>query len=283
MSTYIRSLRQVALMTRDLEESLAFWTGAFGLEECYRDDLSAFGLRNALMPIGESFLELLVPVDPGSSGARFLERRGEGLYMAIFEGSDIAGLERALEENQIPVVYRIRRDNYASVHIHPRAMGRVLVSVDEPSEPGSWPPAGRDWRPHVRTEVVNRIIGVGFITDNGDADVGRWHRLFRVAPERYWVQDGLRIANVPLGDSGTFVEFQQPVDPEAPAARYLSRHGPGMYYWALTTPDLDAALARVRSYGVHVIREDRSPGGGRSAWLHPRTTRGVLTELIERR
>lgn len=282
MTTRMGRLRQVALMTRDLEESLKFWSGAFGLEECYRDDLSGFGMRNVLLPIGDTFLELLQVEDRGSAGGRFLDRRGEGPYMAIFEGRDIPGLERWLDENQVRVAYRIDRPDYQAVHLHPKDMNRVLVSVDDPMQPGSWPPAGDTWQAHVRTDVVQRILGVGFITADGDSDVGRWHRLFGVVPERYWVQDNLRIANIPLGD-GSFVEFQQPVDQAAPAARFLDRLGPGMYYLALGTPNLDAAVARVQQHGVQVIREDRNADGGRSAWLHPRTMHGVLTELIERR
>src|SRR5438067_879299 len=100
MPETISSLRQVALFTRDLEESLGFWSNAFGLEECFRDDLSRYGLRNVLLPIGNSFLELLQAEDPGSAGARFLERHGEGLYMAIFQVADVASLERHLAEQQ---------------------------------------------------------------------------------------------------------------------------------------------------------------------------------------
>jgi predicted enzyme related to lactoylglutathione lyase len=56
-----------------------------------------------------------------------------------------------------------------------------------------------------------------------------------------------------------------------------------MYYWALETPDLDRTTKQVVSAGAQVIREDRNSEGGRSAWLHPRSTHGVLTELIERK
>ena len=97
------------------------------------------------------------------------------------------------------------------------------------------------------------------------------------------MQDGLRIAQVPIADSSTFLEFQQPLLADGPAARYLERHGPGMYYWALETPNLDRALERALAQGVTIIREDRTPEVGRSAWLHPRTMHGVLTELVERR
>lgn len=282
MPKHIRRLRQVAAMTRDLDASLKLWSGAFGLEECFRDDLSGFGLVNVLLPVGDQFIELLAPEQPHSAGARFLERHGEALYMTIFEGSDAAALEQDLEANQLPVAWRSTNEEYTSVHLHPKAMSRVLVSVEHPTTPGSWPAAGHDWQRHVRTELISGIAGVGFITDSADADAGRWHRLFGIAPERYWLQDGLRIANAPVGETGGFVEFQQPVDPAAPASRYLEKHGPGMYYLALTTPDLTKVLERATAHGVQVIREDSS-AAGRSAWLHPRTMHGVLTEIIERR
>ena len=142
MTKHLRSLRQVALITRDLEESLRFWTALLDVEECYRDDLSAFGLSNVLMPIGEDFLELLQLEDPGSAGARFLERHGEGLYMTIFEGTDIPSLERALEENGVQVAYLIKLEGYQCVHIHPKAMNRVLVEVDDPMGADGWAAAG---------------------------------------------------------------------------------------------------------------------------------------------
>jgi len=282
MQDNLRSLRQVALITRDLDESLRFWTQAFGLEECFRDDLSRYGLRNVLVPIGHAFLELLAADDSNSAGARFLDRHGEGLYMAIFQVADVAALDRHLAGQQVPVVERIDRPQHKAVQLHPKAMGRVMTSFEHGTSVEEWPAAGTDWRPHASTELVSGIAGVGFITDDADRDVGRWHRLFGVAPSRYWVQDGMRIAQVPLGSGETFVEFQQPVEADAAGARYLERHGPGMYYWALETPDFDRSTKQAVKAGAQVIREDRSNEGGRSVWLHPRSTHGVLTELIER-
>lgn len=284
MTTSLLSLRQIALVTRDLEESLRFWTGLLDLEECYRDDLSTFGLSNVLLPVGEGFLELLQSEDRNSAGARFLDRHGEGLYMTIFEGTDAAALKDDLAAAGIPLAFdSAGRENH-SVHMHPKAMGRVLYSVEHPRQAGEWSPAGFDWKRHVRTDIVRRIVGVGMITPDAEADAERFTRLFGLRAERVWEQDGLRIHNLPIGGSGTFIEFQQPVDAAAPAARYLERHGPGMYYWALETPDLDRAVARAKEHGVGIIRvEQQNAGGSRSAWLHPRTTHGALTELIERR
>ena len=75
MAEQIQSLRQVAMITRDVEESLRFWTAAFDLEECFRDDLSRFGLRNVVIPIGDTFLELLGVDRPDSQTWSDLMRR----------------------------------------------------------------------------------------------------------------------------------------------------------------------------------------------------------------
>ncbi|HEY8837097.1 MAG TPA: VOC family protein [Dehalococcoidia bacterium] len=186
MPDNLRSLRQVALITRGLDESQRFWTRAFGLEECFRDDLSRYGLRNVLLPIGHAFLELLAADDSNSAGARFLERHGEGLYMAIFQVADVAALERHLADQQVPVVERIDRPQHKAVQLHPKAMGRVMTSFEHGTSVEEWPAAGPNWRPHVHTELLSGIAGVGFITDDADRDVGRWHRLFGVVPSRYW-------------------------------------------------------------------------------------------------
>lgn len=282
----LKRVRQIALLTRDLEQSLAFWQNTFGLEECFRDDLSAFGLINVLLPIGDTFLELLQPVDSNSPGARFLKWRGESLSRIVFESAGTPAHEVWLQEQQIPVIWRIDRPRYSGVRLHPKAMNRLLVSIVDPhaaEEPGRWPPAGDNWRSRVHTEVVSQIFGATFVTDALDCDVGRWHRLFGLTPSRYFVRDGARLAPVPVGDGGSAVEFMQPLEPSSAAARYMQRHGPGMYFLMLATPDLDMALSRVRAHGVAVVRIDANADGSRSAWLHPRSMHGVMTELIERR
>ncbi|MEE8466285.1 MAG: VOC family protein, partial [Dehalococcoidia bacterium] len=86
----LERLRQVAFLVKDLEDAKNLYRRYLGMETCHSEDLSRYGLRNAVLSAGNgTFIELLQPISGGSGGnssaARYLERRGEAPYMLIFE------------------------------------------------------------------------------------------------------------------------------------------------------------------------------------------------------
>ncbi len=84
-----------------------------------------------------------------------------------------------------------------------------------------------------------------------------------------------------IGDG--HVELLRPTSPDSAVGRFLARSGPGMHHVAYRTDDIDAALDRAREAGLRLIDERARAGiqGSRVAFLHPRSTGGVLTELVE--
>ncbi len=93
--------------------------------------------------------------------------------------------------------------------------------------------------------------------------------------------DGARIAGLSAGDS--LVELLEPRDPGSPIAKYLDKRGPGIHHICFTVDDLDATLSRCRAAGVTLIDETPRVGaeGKRIAFLHPKSTGGILIELSE--
>lgn len=93
-----------------------------------------------------------------------------------------------------------------------------------------------------------------------------------------------RVRIVLFGDAAGRIELLEPTDDDSPIARHLARHGPGVHHVCLTTSDLDATLRRAESEGMAVIepRIRDGAGGSRVAFIHPRSTSGVLIELAER-
>jgi methylmalonyl-CoA/ethylmalonyl-CoA epimerase len=95
------------------------------------------------------------------------------------------------------------------------------------------------------------------------------------------VADGATIVALPFGESE--VELLAPRDADGPIARFLARRGPGIHHVCYRVPDLDAALAACRAAGYRLI--DDSPrtgaGGRRIAFVHPKSTAGILLELTE--
>ena len=83
-------LRQVCLAAPRLAPVLDDLQAILGLQVCHRDPgLIAYGLENALLPVGTDFLEVVAPVQADTAAGRFIQRsRGQGGYMAIFQCSD---------------------------------------------------------------------------------------------------------------------------------------------------------------------------------------------------
>jgi methylmalonyl-CoA/ethylmalonyl-CoA epimerase len=93
--------------------------------------------------------------------------------------------------------------------------------------------------------------------------------------------DGARIAAVQSGES--LIELLEPAAPDSPIGKYLARRGPGIHHICIAVPNIDAALERCRAAGIQLIDEEPRLGaeGKRIAFLHPRSTGGVLVELSE--
>jgi methylmalonyl-CoA/ethylmalonyl-CoA epimerase len=93
--------------------------------------------------------------------------------------------------------------------------------------------------------------------------------------------DGARIVGFTAGES--LVELLEPDEAGSPIARYLAKRGPGLHHICFSVDDLEATLDRCRAAGIQLIDEKPRMGaeGKRIAFLHPRSTGGVLIELSD--
>ena len=93
--------------------------------------------------------------------------------------------------------------------------------------------------------------------------------------------EAVKVAFLPAGESE--IELLEPTDRQSGVARYLARRGPGIHHLCLEVGDLGATLARLRAHQVELINEfPRTTGDGKKyAFVHPRSTGGVLLELYE--
>ena len=122
-------LRQVVLAARDLapvEEALC---GVLGVEVCYRDpNVDVFGLKNAIMPIGDAFLEVVCPVRADASAARYIERKGGDCgYMAIVQCDDLESDRKRVAEQGIREVWSVDLPEISTTHLHPRDVGGAIL------------------------------------------------------------------------------------------------------------------------------------------------------------
>jgi len=229
-------LRQIALVARELEPVVADLCAVFDLEVAYRDPgVAEFGLQNAVMPVGDTFLEVVSPVREGTAAGRFLERRrGDGGYMVILQSDDLAADRRRLESLRVRVVWEIELPDIATIHLHPRDLGGALVSVDQPRPPPAWRWAGPDWEKRMRTGVVRRIVGAELEAADPAALAARWAEAFGRTSS--W--DGADLHEIALEEGR--LRFVPPRD----------RRGDGLAVVELEAADPDRARRIARERGL---------------------------------
>jgi methylmalonyl-CoA/ethylmalonyl-CoA epimerase len=135
----------------------------------------------------------------------------------------------------------------------------------------------------LRPPVFGRIDHIGVAVDDLDEAIALYEeRLGMPLQHRETVEDqGVEAVLLGVGDS--HVELLRPLGPDTAVGRFLERSGPGLHHVAYGTDDIQSALDAVRSAGLALIDERPRTGirGSRVAFLHPKSTGGVLTELVE--
>ncbi|MRR17886.1 MAG: methylmalonyl-CoA epimerase [Deltaproteobacteria bacterium] len=92
----------------------------------------------------------------------------------------------------------------------------------------------------------------------------------------------VKVSFFPVGDSE--IELLESTSPDGPIARYIEKNGEGIQHLALRVDNIEAALAELKAKGVRLIDEKPryGAGGARIAFVHPKSTGGILLELSER-
>ena len=169
-------LRQIALVGRDLEAARADITAVLGLGEAYADPgVGTFGLVNAVWPVGDTFLEVVSPKQPGTTAGRLLDKRGgDGGYMAIFQTDDVDASRARAADAGVRIIEQVDRKNVRMSHFHPKDLGGAIVSVDWMDPPEHWEWGGPDWRRNVRTDVSTAIVGCELQGDDPEGMAAKW-------------------------------------------------------------------------------------------------------------
>jgi Glyoxalase-like domain len=166
-------LRQAVLAAHDLDAAVAELRAALPLGEPYADPgVGWFGLRNAVMPLGDTFVEVVSPVQEGTAAGRFLDRRGDGAYMAMFQVEDLVGARARAAALGVREVWSTELPDISAVHLHPADIGAAIVSLDSPVPPESWRWGG-PWQPHGSAHTT----GLTLASPDPDELAARWGEL----------------------------------------------------------------------------------------------------------
>ncbi len=172
-------LRQVVLVAEDLEATVDRLRDIFGIEVAYRDPgVEFFDLHNAVLTIGDTFLEVVSPLSANAGAARYRERRGGDCgYMVMVQSDDYWRDRERIEDLGVRVVWSADLDDISGMHLHPRDTGGPLLSLDEPRPPESWRWAGADWQQLVDTGNARAVIGAEIADLDPAERARRWSEI----------------------------------------------------------------------------------------------------------
>ncbi len=122
---------ELSIVVRDLEAAIKHFENLFELKVHSRRRSDEFGFINAVLPLGKGHIELLQPIDPSKSLARFLEENGEGIYLVGFESEDIPGSVKKLRERGARVT---ERKSPPTAWVHPQDAHGVFVELRKPAQ-----------------------------------------------------------------------------------------------------------------------------------------------------
>lgn len=177
-------IRQVVLVAEELEPTRELLQRLFGIEESFRDPPdSGVGIVNVVMPVGDTFLEVVSPMRPDATTRRYLDRTGgDGGYMLIVQYPEFAPAVRRAEGHGARFVWKIDFPDQRQWHLHPKDIGGAIVAIDWADSPSRWRWAGDDWQDHVGAEVVDVITGIEVSAPDPGELSRRWQRLLAAEP-----------------------------------------------------------------------------------------------------
>jgi methylmalonyl-CoA/ethylmalonyl-CoA epimerase len=132
------AIDHVGIAVADLDEGIAFYRDVFGMRLAHQEVNEEQGIREAMMAVGDSgsHVQLLAPLSPESTIAKFLDRAGPGVQQVAYRVDDIDAVSITLRGRGLRLLYDVPRrgtGNSRVNFIHPKDAGGVLVELVEPA------------------------------------------------------------------------------------------------------------------------------------------------------
>jgi len=130
----IKRIEHIAIAVADVDGMAAIMRDKLGLEVEYAEDLPAHATRLAMLPVGESYIELLQGLAPSAKTAEWLAQKGQSLYHICFEVEDIDAALAELKAKGTPLLNEeplIGHGNCRIAFIDPQATGNILFELAE--------------------------------------------------------------------------------------------------------------------------------------------------------
>lgn len=132
------AIDHVGIAVPDLDEAMAFYTDKYGMTVLHEETNEEQGVREAMVGVGDSgsCIQLLAPLSPESTIAKFLERSGPGIQQLAYRVTDVEQVSAVLRERGLRLLYDAPKRGTSDSRvnfIHPKDAGGVLVELVEPA------------------------------------------------------------------------------------------------------------------------------------------------------
>ena len=127
-------VRAVHIAVNNVEEAASEYSEKLGIQVSRSGAMPEMGIKNAILPVGDSVLELIEPLDPQQGAlARFLQNRGEGVYMIALEVDDLESAIKSFQSKDVRLIDADpeSRSRGGPVFIHPKSTHGVLIELIE--------------------------------------------------------------------------------------------------------------------------------------------------------
>lgn len=133
------SIDHLGIAVRSLDQALEFYTRQLGMSVAMRETVEQEKVRVAMLPAGESRIELLEPSEEGSAIARFLDKRGEGLHHVALRVPDLTAAVERLKSAGARILNEPKRGagGHLYVFVHPVSTGGVLLELIQQEQESS--------------------------------------------------------------------------------------------------------------------------------------------------
>lgn len=225
-------VRQLVLVAAQREGVVRSLCDTLHGEVCFEDPgVGVFGLHNALLAVGDDFVEVVAPLPErhdGTAAHRHLARLGgDGGYMAIIQVDDAAAVKARAVEQGHRVIWEgsvTGPPAIHGVHLHPEKLG-TIVSVDQAEPAGSWVWAGPEWEAH-RIPGCTGIAGGTLAVADPAAVLASWAALFDrpATGDRVVFDDGswIQVVQAPPGHPDALVRIDLHADDPALVGRQVA-------------------------------------------------------------
>ena len=135
----ITAIDHVGIAVADLDAAIAFYEKAYGMTCVHTEVNEEQGVREAMMRVGDSYIQLLEPLGPDTTIGKFLDKNGPGIQQMAYRTTDLEALSAHLRAEGLRLLYDEPKTGTAGSKVnfvHPKSAGGILVELVQPAEGG---------------------------------------------------------------------------------------------------------------------------------------------------